>query len=130
MAGEVMDINKINHTLTMIAAPFSGNPLAESGPAIRTIQISVDTVLSKKIPKDFEEYLAEQEAYDELMASLGPDDPEVGQPPLPFTSEDAVFEDFEVGQTIIIHKSFDIKTADEINPESVDIIVEEGLVED
>jgi len=130
MAGEIIDVSEKNHTLTMMAQSFSDNPLAETGPAIRTIQISVDTIISKKIPKDFEEYFAEQEAYDELMASLGPDDPGVGQPPFPFTSEDGAFEDFLVGQTIVVHTSIDIKDVDEINPEFVDIIVEEELAED
>jgi hypothetical protein len=130
MAGEIMDINVKNHTLTMMAEPISDNPLAETGPAIRTIQISVDTVLSKKIPKDFEEYFAEQEAYDAQFAELGPDDPEVGQPPFPFTSEDAVFEDFEVGQIIVVHTSIDIKEAEQINPEYVDLIIEDGLADD
>lgn len=125
MTGEIMSISEKNHTLTLMVEPFSDNPLAEAGPSIRVIQIGVDTVLNKKIPKNFEEYLNEQEAYDALITSLGPDDTEIGQPPSPFTDENAVFEDFSVGQTIVIHTLIDIKKADKINPESVDIIFEE-----
>lgn len=129
LSGEIMDINVKNQSFTIMAESVSTNPLAETGPMIRTIQINEATVITKNTPKNFDEFFKEQEAYDRKFATLDPEDtpPEA---PSPYEREEIGFDDLVAGQTVTAYSSENIKSADSIVAERVDIYIEEQIEEE
>jgi hypothetical protein len=123
LSGEIMDINTKNQSFTIMADAVSNNPLEETGPMIRTIQINEAAVITKNTPKDFDEFFKEQEAYDRQLATLSPEEtpPEA---PSPYDTEEIGFEDLEAGQTVTVHSSENIRIADLIVAERIDIYIE------
>jgi len=128
VSGEIMDINTKNQSFTMMAESVSNNPLAETGPMIRTIQINEATIITKNTAKDFEEYFKEQEAYDRQMAILDPEETPA-EPPSPYEKEEIGFDDIIAGLRVTVYSSENIKTADSITAERIDIYIEEELEE-
>lgn len=127
LVGEITDINKTNHALTMMIEPYNDNPLADSGPLSRTIQISIDTEITKYTPKSLEEFLQEQAAYDEMIEDLPPEEVP-GEPPSPYDFEKVDFEAFELGQLVSVHSLEDISEKTVINPDRVGIYLEEEVL--
>lgn len=122
LAGAIIEINEINRTFTLDAQPISDNPLAKAGLLTRTVAVDENTLIFKNTPKGFEEFEAEQEEFDNLIAELGPED-EMPEAPAAYIVDVVKFNDLASGDMVIVASLADIKDVEQFTASQIDIYV-------